>query len=335
MHQSSNHLKAIATLSASAALYAFLPLLIHLSGGASAPLLTNAVLSAGLTAANAVMLLTVHPRTLLHPAYRNTLRRMAISPLTAMMVITNFEFAAFALSTRFIDISITTLLYESWPVLLVAYTAWLYRAQGRYNRLSPRPLLLMAIGSAGSMLAISSHHGTLTALSQTQTLHLIYGASLGITAAALSSGAAASLRFGTIFADRLAAQKTPSRGRTSDEVIGGCSSSMLANALVIPLNVAAGLTLGERMAPEHFLLATAAAALSNGFPTILWRYGNYLTANLAINALSYISPALGVAVLVLAGATNLASPTMLAAGAVLIIAANILIAFSRNSSGQT
>lgn len=315
-----------AAMAAASTGYAFVPLLIHLSGGSQYPLTVNAVLSAGLVAANVPYLLIFHRKTVAHPSYRNAVWTMATSPLIAVMVLTNFELAAYALATRFVDISIAAVLYESWPLILVIYTAWLYRGQHRYQALRTGTIGLMLAGATATALVVTSQHGTLAGLDQSQGVHLLAGVGLGLASAILSSGAAASLKWGTILAQRLADQKAPAGNRTATEVMGGCTASLLANAVIIPLNLGLGLATGEHMPVRNLLMATAGAALCHGVPTVLWRYGNYMTTNLALNALSYASPAIGIGVLFAAGAVAVKRPDLLIAGTAAIIAVNILIA---------
>lgn len=314
--------------------YGFVPLLIHLAGKAQAPLTVNAALSAGLAAANIPYLLLFHRTTVLHPYYRKNVADMATSPLIAVMIITNFELAAYVLSTKFVDISISAVLYESWPLILIIYTAWLYRGQQRYRPQEPGTMSLMLAGAGATALVVTSQNGTLADLDQGQSLNLMAGVALGLTSAILSSGAAASLKWGSTLAERLAEQGTPNGNRTGTEVMGGCTASLLDNAAIVPLNLGLGMATGKHMRTRTLLLAIAGATLCHGILTILWHYGNYITTNLTINAMTYASPAIGVAVLFATGAVAVQRPDLLAAGTISIIVVNAVPATRHKGSHQ-
>ena len=317
---SGTELRAALAMAASTAGYSLLPLLILLADGARHPLTINALLSASLLATNLPYVLLRHRSTVLGRPYLQSAARLARSPLTAAMILGNFELAAYALSTRYVDIAVAAVLYESWPATLVAAAAWLHRRNGRYRSPGIAGNALMLAGAAGMALVITSQHGTVTGLQPAQAGHLALGAALASAAALLSSTAAASLRAGTRMAEELAAGGVPA---PAAEVLGGTTCSLLANAVIVPLNLALGLLAGERMDPWAMAAATAAAVACHGLPTLLWRQANALTRNLTINAMSYATPALTLVLLLALGLTRVARADLLIAGCAVILATNL------------
>ena len=72
------------------------------------------------------------------------------------MIISTFEFALFIWSVKFIDIAVAAILYETWPVLLIFLTAWLFREEVRYRRISLTKWLLVLLSMAGFSFALAS-----------------------------------------------------------------------------------------------------------------------------------------------------------------------------------
>ena len=121
-------------------------------------------------------------------------------------------------------------------------------------------------------------------------------------------------------AEELAAGGVPG---PAAEVLGGTTCSLLANAVIVPLNLGLGLGLlaGERMDPWAM---AATAAVCHGLPTLLWRQANALTRNLTINAMPYATPALTLPLLLALGLARVARADLLVAGCAVILATSLL-----------
>ena len=261
--------KATLAMSVSAAGYAAVPLLIHLAAGDCRPLTIQAVFAAGLILAYAPYLALQHYRTIRYRRFLPILLRTARSPLIAVMIISNFEIATYALATRFIDIAVAALLFESWPIPCIALTAWLYRGQHRYQTLDRPTLLLIAGGTAGAALAVASQHGTPLHLERTDFAALAAGTTLALLSAALTAGAAASLRWGTFLNRNLLHARVPIRHGPQAELLGACTASLIADVIIVPLFVILALLAQEDTAPLLFVAAAVGAALCQGLSSLL------------------------------------------------------------------
>ena len=312
-------------MSAATVGYSFIPLVIALTGMARAPLISNGLISLGLLISYVPYLGFMHRRTTWSREYHRAVLKHSRSPMIAVMVITNFEFACFIAATKLIDISIAAVLFETWPILLVTYTMWLYRKSGRYQRITRRAVALMLVDTGGMVLTVAAENGTLTGLADADARNLIVGTLLALTGAGLSAGAGAAFRWGTDLTDHLESVGQLPEGRDTTEVVAAVTASLLANSFIVPLNIGLGLLLGESLGWGPVGAAAMAAAVCHGGSTILWRKANLLSESLAVNTICYMTPVLALLMLFAFGEADVRRPDLLALGTAAIIGANVMI----------
>ena len=72
-----------------------------------------------------------------------------------------WQYALFAWSAEFIDISIAAVLFEAWPLLMVALINWLFRNECRYRQTGPVVYFAFALAIGGVAVVILSKSGAL------------------------------------------------------------------------------------------------------------------------------------------------------------------------------
>ena len=155
-HQTSNgggrNLQATGFMLAAVLLYSFAPVAIVLGGGPESPFLFNAVWHLGSAVGCLLILLTFYRSVLLNAEVISLAGRNVKSWIFLGAVILSFEYALFSWSTNYIDVSISAILFDLWPLLLIPLTAWLLREGRAYrkNIHSLIPFLVVAfVGLAG------------------------------------------------------------------------------------------------------------------------------------------------------------------------------------------
>lgn len=146
------------------------------------------------------------------------------------------------------------------------------------------------------------------------------GVALALLAAALDGTSGVGFRWGADMAARLPAEL---RGGKDVEIfcilIGVCGCSLLGG---VSWSVFGYLS-GERLGGAELLLACVAGIGVGALPTILWRCGNLLTSDLAVNVVRYFTSLLSLLWLLTFGLVGNVDMEILIAGAILIVGANL------------
>ena len=211
--------------------------------------------------------------------------------------------------------AVAAVLFEVWPLVLIAMGTWLFRAEQRYLKLQWSVVPGVAAVLCGAAAVVLSYE-PLDASLQGAVLAVLFGA-----------GAA------TVFAAKLAWTVRLGAQVAADlrEMVGADSERveivavlLLAAASGLPLVVLAVVKHDELMstAPTVLLLVAVAGVAINGGSRVGLRIGNVLTRNLDVNFLSALAPAGSVALLLWLGLAGEVDGTRLVFGTVLVAAGN-------------
>ena len=307
--------------------YSLLPLVVALGGGTESPFYFNAGLTFGMIVGTTPFLLFAYGGLLRHRSVLAAIGKRTISWSILFMAIKNFEFAFFAWSTKFVDISITAILYETWPILLILLTAWLYRDESRYKQSSLSFWMLLVFGFIGVAFVVLSQSGTDQGLGSLNFVALILGIVFALTGAGLASLNAFGFKWGTDLSDHLTREHPYASSKYSLDLFGSVLANFLASIVVVPVNLFAGFSLGETLAWETFSIAMLGGIFCLSVAMLFWRYANLITHNLGINAIGYATPVLSLFWLFLFSQAEVARVDYLIIGAASIITTNLLINF--------
>ena len=318
---------AIGYMLTAVTLFSSLPLVIAWGGGGRTPFLFNAAMSAGVVLGCLVFIALRYPALILNGANLRLIARRAVHPMIGLSIIANFNFAFFAWSTRFVDVSIAAILFESWPIFIILIADRLFRDRTRYHRITKEMLLLLALGLGGFAFVVVGQAGGFANVETGGLSMVIAGVVLAVCGAIATSFTVFSFRWGTDLAQEFPAEVKQAVGEDALDFFGLLVAFLIASAVSGALNAFAGMNSGEVMDSRSLLIAVCVGGATNGIANVAWRKANLATANLAINALAYATPIFSLAWLFLFYQVAPERPDYLVAGAVGIIIVNLLLNF--------
>ena len=321
------------------ALGSLIPLMFVWGNGEDSPFLFNAAWRFGLVTGCAAFLLMAYPKVLLDRRTLGVIWPRLLSWAVVFTVIGNFDYTLFTLSLRFVDVSVSAILVEMWPIFLALLV---HRLLGeRYKPVSLELIGLSALCFFGVAFVVSSQiGGSETQSSSTSAYMVAIGSALalcGALAAALTafafkwsvdlSGELAT-RLGVRAGGRRASQSSES-ARVKGELELFCIvvAYLIGGLISSPINAAAGLFSGETIALTSLAIGMSGGILVQASASILLRKSLLTTRDLGIGAMIYAIPALSLGWLWAFSKVDIARPDFLIIGAAGIIAANLLINF--------
>ena len=308
-------------------LFSSLPLVIAWGGGGRVPFLFNASMNAGIAVGCLVFITILYHRLVFNAANLIVIARRAFDVKLALSVAANFNFAFFAWSTRFVDVSVAAILFETWPLFFILLMARLYRGETRYRALDMEMVFLLALGLAGFAFVVVGQAGGFAGIQTARLSVVIIGVVLAGLGAIATSFTAFGFRWGTDVVHEIPSEARHGIGEHSLEMFGVLVAFLIANTLAAVLNTFAGMSNGEVMDSRTLLIAVVVGSAVNGIANVAWRKANLTTNNPGINALAYATPLFSLVWLFLFTHVKPVSLDYLVAGAVGIITVNLLINF--------
>ena len=245
-----------------------------------------------------------------------------------LTILGNCEYALFAWSIKYIDIAVTTLLFQSWPIFFLVLTALLLRKDASFDDSGKGMLsliLLIGLGFIGFVFIIFSQTGEIGKFGEIGVSELVIGMVLALGAMALSNLKA----FGIDWARNLGNQLSGSlRGLGSDPAIFFVIISFFLSSLgAAVVGIVVGLGRGETLDFEVLSLAFVAGLVVNTTAGLMWRKANMADDDISFNALGYAIPILALVALFIFNQADINRVDYLILGATAIIVANLLINF--------
>ena len=245
-----------------------------------------------------------------------------------LTILGNCEYALFAWSIKFIDIAVTTILFQSWPIFFLILSALVLRRDARVDPSGKGLLsliLLIGLGFIGFVFIIFSQTGEIGKFSELSVFHLVIGLVLAAGALVLSNLKA----FGIEWARDLGQQLSGSlRGLGSDPAIFFVIISFLFSSLgAAVVGLVVGFGRGETFDIELLAVAFVAGLAVNTTAGLLWRKANMADDDISFNALGYAIPILALLFLFFFDQADITRVDYLILGATAIIVANLLINF--------
>lgn len=318
-------------MSGSALCYSLVPLGLALLGGTAHPFLFNGYYRLGAALGALLWLFLSDRRRFLTWSLWASLWRRLRGPDAVLLSLPYFGYTAFAWSARYVDVAVTAVVQEVWPVLFVLLTVWLWRGAGRFRRLGRRDAALFAACFGAAVLAVYAEHGDFGRWTADGDAGAVAtGVGLAVLAALLISGTGYSLRWAACWATAAVAQGGDVVGERRRAELFGLLVMFFAGSLV---SAAANLGLGlltETGGPPAdwrrlFLGSLAAGVLLDALGTVGHRWANLMTDDLAVNVLAYATPLLGLGWLHLTATTAAARPDLLLVAALGLLCAHWLL----------
>ena len=263
--------------------------------------------------------------------------RQVVRP-TMLLTLTGYlNYAFYSWSTEYIDPAVTTVIFGGWTFTTVLFVGWTFRSERRYERTSGALVGFMLIGFAGFVLAILSQRADIFDFGQgaAPLIEVGIGVLLAVISMSMATLGSFVLKWGVETAQRVDAVADHPYEQSELEVAGVLTGIVVAALVAIPVNLALGLARGESIisipsggiAGADYALAFGVGLFSLGFCTALFRRANLMTRNLGIIGMTYGTLPVSLLWLALLGEIDVERPLYLVAGAVLIVASNLLVHF--------
>ena len=318
------------------ALFSALPLIISWGGGGKTPFLFNAAMSAGVVLGCLVFIAYRYPSLLFNANILRLVVGRAIDHRIALSIAANFNFAFLAWSTRFVDVSISAIMFGTWPIFIVIIHDRLYKHEERYHRLSPEILLLIAFGLLGFAFIIVGQAGGFQNVETGRLAELIIGVVLATLGAIATACNAFGFRWGTDLAQKISDAGRPvTPGDESDQeeapaqgdldFLGLLVALLIASAVSGLLNTFVGISSGEVMDSRSLFIAIVVGGAASGIANAAWRKANLIAHHAGVNALAFAAPVFSLAWLFLLTQTQPENLDYLIIGIIGIVIVNLLI----------
>ena len=314
--------------------YSGIPLVIALTSGSDNPSLFSGTYRIGALLTYLVFLRLVYAPLFNRETFTLLARRFMSAKYRWLILLTfasTADYALFALSTRFIDISVTAVLFELWPIVTMFILAKLYT-----RRIHSMVFWLVILCFFGFLFITSSQAGGLSDLFDsllTDPVDLVAGFIPAIAAVALTAFAVCAFKVGSLLADdgeltQLTADKNIN---APIDLFGAVAVFVVTNTLTIPLSLGFGLFAGATTdQPVHFSSVTPIVMLGGvllAAGAMLWQRANEKPDNPGINAMGYLTPVFSLILLWLFFEIGDVLVPYLIVGTAAVIAANLLINF--------
>ena len=310
------------------AIFSFVPLVIDKGLNGSNPFLFNAGLAVGKIIGVLLWIAVACPSVIFNRNVLDLVRHRILSKAMLLGSTSHFMYALFAWSTIYVDTAVSTIVYETWPILYMALLIRLSaRGTGpsRYRKLSIFDYSLCGLaflGLAYVTLGTSSVHDV------DSNIHFGYqalGISLALGAAAVASLNAFNFQWGCDLRKELPKHVAPEGTRDIEELACVMIAFALSSLLVLPGSVTIGLATGGSISKVSLLVSTLAGAGLLSAGSICFRSANLQTKDPAINALSYTAPVAALVWLAVFSEIEVANKEYLVIGTIAIVSMNLLL----------
>ncbi|MDE0132681.1 MAG: hypothetical protein OXQ32_10535 [bacterium] len=304
-----------------------LPLVVVMVGAPESPLLFGAFLSVGTSAGSLAFLAGRYRAQLRNREILALIKKNLASWPILFVLVGTFEFTFFAWSTRFVDPSVATILWGSWPIIFVFLLRRIFsgkRAQAnRYKKITPSLVLLMVLSLVGLAFVVLAQASKQTGFDWTSDSSWV-----GFVFAVFSGVLITLNIFSFSWAADLASKARTlnfARGPRSMELFFMTVVVCVSNAFTAPIKAGFSLAASEPIQTDVILGALIMGGTLRVGSSLLWRHANQITHALGINAIGYGEPLFGVLWLALFWEVDISRVDYLVLGTCAIIASNILI----------
>ena len=316
---------------ASVLCYSFVPLLIVMAGGVERPFMFNSLYRLCASLGGLFFLLLTCRDLLLDSRVLRLLRRRACRWDFPLLCLPYFGYTAFAWSATLVDVSLTTVIVESWPLFYVPLAERLLRQQGRYLRPTLFRMIPVLLAFGGFVMVVSSHTGGIGRLGALDGASLL-GLGLALLGSFSSTSSAYQVRWsGDLRVELRSLLPVVSEYRL--ELFGMMLVFTLGSLVSSLINLAGEAAVVGRIGlsfpslREALLVGLLGGLLLDVLGTLGQRTAVYRALNLAVNALAYAIPLFSLAWIWLFWRIGVARPGYLLMGALMVVGANLLISF--------
>lgn len=309
-------------------IFSLVPLVIDKGLNGSNPFLFNSGLAIGKIIGVAVWLAIACPRVLFNSNVMRLIRQRAFSKAMLLGSTSHFTYALFAWSTTYVDTAVSTIVYETWPILYMTLLVRLGTqtdGRSRYNRLSIVDYSLCGLAFLGLAYVTLSTSSIQGASSNTHIGYQSFGLILAIGAAGIASLNAFNFQWGCDLRQYLPRRVAPQGTKDIEELACVMIAFALSSLLVLPGSIGLGLATSGGISVRSSLISCLAGAGLLSIGSVCFRSANLQTKDPAINALSYTAPVVALGWLAIFSDIDVANKEFLVIGTTAIVAMNLLL----------
>lgn len=243
-----------------------------------------------------------------------------------LTILGNCEYALFAWSLQYIDITMATIVFQSWPIFFLILSAVLLRENITHidsGKTAISMLLLVSLGIIGFAFIVFSQSGEIGQLGNVS--RLAAGLVLVVSAMALGNLKAFGIDWGRRLGNQLSGNITGLGN--SPAMFFVLVSFLISSFGAAVVCVILGLGRGETLDMEIAGMAFLGGLIVNSTAGIMWRKANMADDDIGFNAFGYAIPVVAILFLVLFQLTDVSRMDYLVIGATAIVVANLLINF--------
>lgn len=325
--QNSRNKLAIILILISTLLCSIRPLIYYFGEASASPFLFSAIMNLFNTIICIIFLTVYFPKLAFN---KHIIKKIAINsyrPEIFIASMSSFHYTLFALTINYIDISVTTILFETWPIFMIFITAWLFKTEKYYQKITIKALVPVIFSFVGFILVIFSQKDyseiTTIIFQQKTTILWSFIAIAGAILTAFSSPY--TLKWGKILNKT---EENPNPNLEFFFIIAGFSITRLIGSFISGI---LGIKFEETINIHQILIATLCGLLITGIASILLRYANITTNNLSINGFLYTTPIFSLIWLGIASLINVPHTNLLITGTIIITLSNLAIYFNTQS----
>ena len=302
------------------------PLVISLADGSNNPFLFNFIWKAGGSVGLLGFLVFRYRTILLDHDFRARLVGIISWPILIIIMVGESDILIFSWALRYIDVSVATILYQTWPALLILSMLFLFRSTTRYSSTTMALVVPVILAIVGFILVTVSQVSD-TGLTESRSAALqTLGLCLALVSAlAVSAEVAATVRFGSRI--RSGSDMGTRYAPDDVELFGTIAVTLVGKTILLPFFGLAAASAGEAVDAQTMLVVLIASIVISTAAGVLLRKSNLMTSNLGINVLGYVTPVLALILLFIFSQVGAIRTDYLIMGSAAIIAANILINF--------
>ena len=245
-----------------------------------------------------------------------------------LAILGNCEYGLFAWSLQYIDITLATILFQSWPIFFLMLSAMLLRENITHfqsGKTALSLLILVGLGFIGFAFIIFSQTGAIGELGDITLSRLLIGIALVACAMALGNLKAFGIDWGRRLCNQLSGSIT---GLGSSPAMFFVLVSFLISSFGAAIvGAIVGLGRRETFDMEVIGMAFIGGLVVNTAAGVMWRKANMTDDEIGFNALGYAIPVVAILFLLLFQLADVSRVDYLILGATAIVVANLLINF--------
>ena len=298
--------------------FSTMPLMFVVAGATEYPLMFAGLLTISSCACN-VIYLFVQYREKWDVQTRRQIWSWVCHRNIVWVGIFDLDYLAFVVALVFIDAAVVAVLYELWPLFMVASMAWIFRKTRRYASVTSGSWLLFSLAFFGVALVVASQSPTVADIPDLVNYAVFFGVGLGVLAA-LFGGLCAStaIQWGDLVAET-------DGGTPKDRVFFTMVACVAMKPVVAAMLIGLSLFVGESVELRGVSIALLVGFVCVGIGSTAYRVANVTTTNLNLNALCFAVPVIALIWLWLFVGIDVPRVDWLGMGVAVIVVANVLL----------